>query len=164
MLEIASEKARSLGLRVPFVQQDIAGFELHGKVDAVISTCDGVNYLTAKEEVRSFFEAAYNALKADGLLLFDISSRYKLSSILGNNTFAEDEAELAYIWRNAYDDTSKLIEMSLTFFSKKGELYERFSETHIQRAHSETEIAHWLEDAGFELCGVYADFTMDPPG
>jgi ubiquinone/menaquinone biosynthesis C-methylase UbiE len=163
MLEIASQKARSLGLRIPFVQQDIAKFELHGKADAVICTCDGVNYLTSREEVQSFFEAAYNALKADGLLLFDISSRHKLSSILGNNTFAEDEAGLTYIWRNAYDEDSKLIEMTLTFFSKKGELYERFSETHIQRAHSETEIAHWLESTGFLLRGVYADFTKDPP-
>lgn len=163
MLEIASEKARSLGLKIPFVRQDIRRFEIHKNVDAVICTCDGVNYLTGKEEVRSFFKAAYNALKANGLLLFDISSRYKLSSILGNNTFAQDENGLVYIWQNVYDADKKLIEMSLTFFSKKDELYERSSETHIQRAHSVTEIRHLLDDSGFDLLGAYNCFTLDPP-
>ncbi|OQB24111.1 MAG: Glycine/sarcosine N-methyltransferase [Firmicutes bacterium ADurb.Bin182] len=163
MLETASQKARARGLKIPFIKQDIRRFELHKKVDAVICTCDGVNYLSSREQVRRFFDAAYNALKPGGLLIFDISSRYKLSAVLGNNTFANDDEAHSYIWQNAYDESNKLLEMSLTFFIKKGELYERSKEVHIQRAHSAAEIENALSSAGFYLSGVYGGFTTEPP-
>ena len=73
--------------------------------------------------------------------MFDISSPYKLKDILGDNTFAEDTGRIAYIWQNSYDSQSKLIEMNLSFFEKtENGLYERFTERHIQRAHSEQEL------------------------
>ncbi len=161
MLEVASEKARRNRLNIHFIRQDMTCISLHKRVDAVISCCDGVNYLTSREKLLKFFSSAYDALKDNGLLLFDISSRYKLSTILANNTFGENQEDNAYIWKNIYDETNKLIEMNLTFFSRKGELFERFSETHIQRAHSVREISGALNDAGFELVGVYNAFTLD---
>lgn len=34
-------------------------------------------------------------------------------------------------------------------------LYSRFSEKHIQRAHSERELVSWLKNIGFENIGVF---------
>ena len=86
MLMAARQKALDAGLRsMPFVCQDMRRIALHKPVDAVISACDGVNYLV--EGVEDFFKAAYGALRPGGLLLFDISSAYKLSTILADNTF-----------------------------------------------------------------------------
>lgn len=164
MLSVAGEKARRAGMKIPFVQQDMRRLALHRPADAVIAACDGVNYLTSREQTEQFFKAAYAALKPGGLLLFDVSSRYKLSEILAGNTFGEDDGERAYFWRNAYDEKNKLLEMQLTFFQKEGELYRRFTETHIQRAHSERELAHALESAGFTEHEAYCAFTREPPG
>lgn len=163
MLSVAGEKARRAGMKIPFVQQDMRKLLLHKPVDAVIAACDGVNYLTSREHVEQFFRAAHAALKPGGLLLFDVSSRYKLQEILAGNTFGEDDGEYAYFWRNAYDEDNKLLEMQLTFFSREGKLYRRFTETHIQRAHSEMELIHALESAGFQEHETYCAFTREPP-
>ena len=164
MLEIAAVKARKAGLAIPFIQQDMRGLAMHRPVGAVVCACDGVNYLNSKGAVLHFFQAAYMALEPGGILLFDVSSPYKLEHILGSNTFAEEEDGCAYIWHNNYDHTSRLLEMELTFFQKEeGGLYRRFNENHIQRAHSQDELLANLQNAGFEA-DIYDAFTNNTPG
>ena len=148
---------------VPFVCQDMRRLALHRPADAVLAVCDGVNYLTLKG-AESFFEHAYAALREGGMLLFDISSRYKLSTILGNNTFAEDESAAAYIWKNAYDEQTRQIQMELTLFEKQADgRYVRFNESQIQRAHSQREMEGALKRAGFERIEAFGAFTFDAP-
>ncbi|MBQ6235287.1 MAG: class I SAM-dependent methyltransferase, partial [Clostridia bacterium] len=101
-------------------------------------------------------------LKPGGLLLFDISSPYKFRRILGTNTFTEETEEYAYIWKNNYDPKSRLCEMTLTGFVKRGEQYDRFTETHLQRAHTAEEIRSALKRAGFENVRSYDAFTRNP--
>jgi len=161
MLRIASEKARRAALKIPFVEQDMRKLALHRPQDAIICACDGVNYLDSLKAAEEFFEAANAALKVGGLLLFDISSQYKLENILGCNTFAEDEQGGAYIWKNNYDPKSRLIEMELTFFERQGELYRRFTERHIQRAHGVDELLSALNRAGFDA-EAYDFETTEP--
>lgn len=165
MLSVASEKARLARLSIPFVRQDLEQLSLHRPVDAVVSACDGVNYLTSRKAVDAFFRAAEKNLKPGGLLLFDVSSRYKLSRVLSNHTFAEDEEDASYIWKNEYDEVSKLIRMDVTFFERMDDgRYERFAETHIQRAHSGKELTNALIRAGFSDIRVYEAFTFKAPG
>lgn len=163
MLEVAAAKARKAGLSIPFIQQDMQNLLLHKPCGAVVCACDGVNYLNSFSGALRFFQAAHRALEPGGLLLFDISSAYKLAQILGCNTFAEEEGDCAYIWHNAYDEKSRLIEMELTFFQKEeGGLYRRFTERHIQRAHGQDELLDALKQVGFEAT-VYDAFAMEPP-
>ena len=163
MLWQAAQKARKAGFGIPFIRQDMRQLRLHRPVDAVLATCDGVNYLTLKG-AEGFFANAYAALREGGMLLFDISSRYKLSTILGNNTFAEDESAAAYIWKNAYDEQTKQIQMELTLFEKQADgRYVRFNESQIQRAHSQREMEGALKRAGFERIEAFDAFTFDAP-
>ena len=163
MLRIAAENARAERVNVPFVCQDMRRLALHRPADAVLAVCDGVNYLTLKG-AEGFFANAYAALREGGMLLFDISSRYKLSTILGNNTFAEDESAAAYIWKNAYDEQTKQIQMELTLFEKQADgRYVRFNESQIQRAHSQREMEGALKRAGFERIEAFDAFTFDAP-
>ncbi|MDD6045047.1 MAG: methyltransferase domain-containing protein [Clostridia bacterium] len=150
MLRIAAEKARKSALKLPFICQNMAELQLHRPQDAIVCACDGVNYLDSLEQVGRFFSAAYAVLKPNGLLLFDISSRHKLENVLDCNTFAEDDGERAYIWKNCYDPESRLISMELSFYEKQGEFYRRFEESHIQRAHEEKELLSAMEKAGFD--------------
>lgn len=162
MLFVAQEKARQSGVSIPFVCQDMKALSLHKGVDAVVSVCDGVNYLLSMEDVLAFFKAAYQALSPGGMLLFDVSSEYKLQNVLACNTFAEDEGDCAYIWKNMYDAKSRFISMELTFFAQKDGLFERFTETHIQRAHRESELSSLLESAGFSDIMAFDAFTRNP--
>ena len=45
MLWQAAQKARKAGFGIPFIRQDMRQLRLHRPVDAVLATCDGVNYL-----------------------------------------------------------------------------------------------------------------------
>ncbi len=163
MLRVASEKARAAGLKIPFVRQDMCTLSLHKRMDAVVCACDGVNYLNSMDAVRRFFKSTSLSLNDGGVLLFDISSQHKLSRTLGCNSLGYDDGERAYVWKNCYDPNSRLLEMELSFFVKNGGFYERFTETHVQRAHSQKEMLKALNAAGFEKIQVFDAFTRDAP-
>ena len=95
MLRQAEEKARRWGVQVSFVRQDMKKLALTRRVDAVLATCDGVNYLTEEGDVKSFFAAAYAALKPGGMLCFDCSSRHKLETVMGDAFFGEERDGIA---------------------------------------------------------------------
>ena len=165
MLLEAAEKQRAAGLslsKLRFIKMDMRSLASHKKVDCVLACCDGVNYLTGRDDVKRFFKSAHDVLKPGGLLLFDVSSRYKLENVLGNNAFVDNGADTPYMWQNYYDAETKLVRMELSFFKRKGELYERFDEVHIQRAHSKRELVNWLGEAGFE-CEAYGFLTREAP-
>ena len=163
MLGVASEKLRKNGLTVPLICMDMAEFCVHTPADAILCACYGVNYLTSVERTAAFFSSSFRALKPGGTLLFDVSTKYKLERIIANNTFASDEGDAAYIWDNSYDRARSLCEMRLTFFSRRDQLYERFEETHVQRAHTERELRGALAETGFGSVRVYDAFTLEPP-
>lgn len=163
MLFKAQQRARERGLTVPFVQQDMRALAAHRQADAVTACCDGVNYLLSCADVSAFFAAAKRALRPGGLLLFDISSPYKLTHVLDGETFGEAGADTAYLWQNVFDPKTRLLELSLSFFVREGALYRRFDETHVQRAHTREEIDSLLKQNGFAALGCYDAFTQDPP-
>lgn len=164
MLAAAQKKARSAGIKIPFIEQDMRALCVHKPVDAVVCACDGVNYLLDGRDVHAFFTAAHTALKPGGVLLFDVSSAYKLENVLGMNTFGEDTGECVYLWRNAFDPQTRLLEMELSFFTPTGDgKYERFDETHVQRAHAAEDLIETLEACEYEILGVYDAFSKDAP-
>ena len=162
MLMAARQKALDAGLRsLPFVCQDMRRMALHKPVDAIVAACDGVNYLL--DGVEDFFRAAYSTLKPGGLLLFDVSSAYKLSTIIANNTFAATGDDWAYIWENQYHPRLGQVDMLLTGFLKQGTGYARFEERHRQRAYTQEELTTALESCGFGSIQAYEAFTRDEP-
>lgn len=163
MLEIAQRTARGQGQKIPYIKQDMRGLRLHKPVDAIICCMDGVNYLTSQKDADAFFRSAFAALKTGGRLIFDISSEYKLANILGNNTFAYDDGETAYIWFNGYSPKTKKIAMQLSVFTKDGDKYARKTEEHVQKAHCSEELKAALIKCGFEVLGIYGDFTKKAP-
>ncbi|MDL2257535.1 class I SAM-dependent methyltransferase [Eubacteriales bacterium OttesenSCG-928-K08] len=163
MLRVAQEKARAAAAQIPFVCQDMRKLLLHKPVDVILSANDGVNYLIDEPDVLAFFQAAHKALNPGGLLLFDISSPYKLENVLGNNTFSDVQEDCAYIWSNNYQKHARLCEMELTCFWKNGMLYERTDELHLQRAHDPQELILLLQSAGFRNIHMYEAFTQAAP-
>ena len=78
MLWQAAQKARKAGFGIPFIRQDMRQLRLHRPVDAVLATCDGVNYLLQDVDAAAFFQSAWEAIKPGGGLFFDVSTPYKL--------------------------------------------------------------------------------------
>lgn len=164
MLAVAMEKARAAGLAIPFIRQDMARLAVPRRVDCVLSTCDGVNYLTEPAAVQAFFRAAYQALRPGGALIFDVSTPEKLSQTLGNQTLISDDAQIAYIWQNRYDEKTARVDMALSIFVRRPDgAYDRLEERQTQRAHSRTELRAWLQEAGFSGIRFFGRQRMTPP-
>ena len=155
MLSVASDKARKAGQRIAFVKQDMRKLQLPHPVDAVISACDGVNYLNRPESVISFFSAAWQNLTPGGALAFDVSNRFKLEKMGREPLYAEETDDCAYIWQNEFDAENAVLRMDISFYIKGEDgKYERFCETHKQKAWKREEIVSLLTQAGF--CDIEA--------
>lgn len=163
MLDIAREKARKEGLITPFLCQDMREFEVHKPVDAITCFCDGVNYLEEIQDVMEMLTACHAQLKPGGLLLFDLSSEYKLQYKLNNQVFSENEEDLVFIWTNIYDKEEKTCQMDLTWFVKKenGD-YKRYDETHFQYAYNTKDIQDLMIKVGFGQINCYDNFSLNP--
>ena len=147
MLTVAAEKFRKNGLMIPTVKQKAELLELGFKVDFVTAMCDVVNYIRTPKK---FFAAAYNNLKNDGLLVFDISSESKLKNILGNNVYTEVKNGVTYVWENTLK--SKSVDMTLTFFVPSGNgLYRKMTDFQTQYIHTTDEIVFALSEVGFSV-------------
>ena len=69
----------------------------------------------------SIFKKVYSLLKEDGLFVFDISSYYKLSKILGNNVYGENFEDVSYICHNYFDEETSICELDLKIFKREKE-------------------------------------------
>ncbi|MBE5786540.1 MAG: class I SAM-dependent methyltransferase [Clostridiales bacterium] len=164
MLALAMEKAGAAGVNIPFVCQDMTKLQVPRRVECVLATCDGVNYLTGPEKAQAFFAAAFQALRPGGILIFDVSTPEKLQNTLGNNTLFSDDEEIAFIWRNAYQERTGCVQMNLSIFERQADgRYQRFEESQMQRAHSREELTLWLQQAGFEGITFYGRQRMSAP-
>ena len=164
MLWIAAQKARKQGLGLPFIQQDMRRLRLHRPMDAVIATCDGVNYLLTDEDVSAFFQAAYAALRPGGMLIFDVSTPWKLANVLGNEMICEDREDVTYMWQNSFNPQTGICEMTLCFFLReKDGRYRRIDEEQKQRAHSREELTALLQSCGFTDVHVWGNSRMAAP-
>jgi len=162
MLSVAYEKLRGFK-NVKILNQDMTEFNVNKKFEAVISICDSINYITNDEDLKEVFTNVYNHLNDDGIFIFDINSHYKLSEIIGNNTFVHDEDDIFYTWQNYYDEDEKICEFYLTFFIKENDKYIRVEEEHCERAYKIEEIIEVLKSVGFKDINYYDEFTFDIP-
>ncbi|WP_101772291.1 class I SAM-dependent DNA methyltransferase [Peptostreptococcus faecalis] len=169
MLSVAYDKSKREGINLVLLEQDMTEleFDLYD-LDCVVCSCDGFNYITSSEDLKSVFKKVNELLKSGGIFVFDISSHYKISEILGNNFMGESRDNLAYMWENYYDEENHLIDMELDFFVKidnqeDEEIFQRYRETHQQRAYGNEEIIALLKEANFDEINIFGDFSTDDP-
>lgn len=162
MLSVAAAKLRFQGSFIPLIAQDMRALSLHQKQDALLCTCDGVNYLLDEKELLAFFASANQNLVDGGVFIMDLSTPYKLKEALGNNTLFESKEDIAYIWQNTYNEEERIVELSLDIFVKEGESYRRINELQKQRAWSLEELKGALKKAGFCLLAVHGNIGQAP--
>jgi len=158
MLLVAREKAAQSHADILFLHQDMSNYELYGSVDGFISTCDSLNYLNA-EELAQTFQLMNNYLNSGGVFIFDVNTEHKFKEYYGTKTFAEVEADYAYIWENDYDDRLKINEYRLCFFVQEDKGYERYEEYHREYVHSHDYIEALARKNGLKIEAVYDGYT-----
>lgn len=164
MLSIAAKKLREQGFQVPLIMQDMRRVKLHKPQDAILATCDGVNYLTGDRGLSQFLRSANQALKAGGALAFDLSSIHKLRHTLGDHTLTKAEGDIRYIWRNSWQEGKRRLAMHLSIFVRQPDgLWQLIEEEQTQRGYETDELIAALKDAQFHDIRVYGNRRLSPP-
>ena len=162
MLNIA--RSKSEGLNILYLNQSMTNIDLYGTMGAFLCMIDGINYVLTPKSLLKFFTRIKTCfMDNDGIFIFDISTEYKLRNIIGSETFVHCGNNIFYTWQNRFIEKKRISDMFLTFFVKRGNLYERFEERHLQRAYSADELTYLLRKAGFTKIDIYDELSFSHP-
>jgi len=164
MLQKADQKRVDSGHDILYLNQDMRELELYGTVKAVVCICDSLNYITEPEELCEVFRLVNRYLDPGGVFIFDFNTEYKYREILGEQTIAENRDEGSFIWENYYDSEDLINEYDLTLFIKaENGYYQKYEETHYQRAYTLPEIKQLIDASGLIYVTAYDAFSEAAP-
>lgn len=164
MLNIAMSKREKTGSGILYLCQDMRELDLYSTVGTVVCVCDSINYLLEDEDVEDAFALIRNYLYPGGIFIFDFNTVYKYKEVIGDTTIAENREECSFIWENYYHEEESINEYDLTIFAKEDSgLFRRFSETHLQRGYTLSEMTAFVEKAGMEVALVLDADTHECP-
>lgn len=150
MLMVAQEKCCELPsncIRPLFLCQSMSEIDLYGTMDAAVSCLDAVNYIP-DEEVAEMLRLLHLFIEPDGILIFDINSPERLRSLDGYTFVDEDEDKLC-LWRADFDEEQNALFYGMDIFTRRGKLWQRSFEEHVEYVHEPELIIKQLEAAGF---------------
>jgi len=154
MLMVARDKLAESSIL--FLKQDIRKFELYGTVDAIVCTCDALNYILEEKELKEIFRLVKNYLNPGGVFIFDVKKESFFKELWPRTFFESSEGLIT--WEVSYDEQTKINEYFLNIFTKEANgLYSRTEEHHIQKIHTNLEIC--LKDARLEIISTHDGYT-----
>jgi SAM-dependent methyltransferase len=132
------------------VHGDIRDFDLRQQFDVITCLFDSVNYLTRRHDLERAFRNARRHLRESGLFLFDVDTlgAYANMQYAPSVRRSEDLVTLEEGW---FDSKRACRHTLITGFIKRGKLYRRFEEDHVQRGYERDEVSALLKRAGFSL-------------
>ena len=164
--EVEDSEAMDIGesnSNILYLLQDMREFELYGTVRAVVSICDSMNYILEEEDLLQVFKLVNNYLDPKGIFIFDMNTRYKYATLLGETTITENREEGSFIWENYFDEEEDINQYDLTLFIREeDDLYRKYEETHLQRVYDLDRVKALLKEAGMEFVAAYDAFTKEP--
>lgn len=161
MLNSAQQKMFESGKQILLLNQTMQDIDLYGTVDCAICVLDGINHLNNSDEVKRTFEKVSLFMNKGGAFAFDVNTIYKHRNVLADNVFIYEFDDLFCSWQNNYNSGDNSVDISLDFFEEEDGVYYRSSESFSEQAYELGDISLWLEEAGFEIIGVFDDMTTE---
>ncbi|MBL8060412.1 MAG: methyltransferase domain-containing protein [Chthonomonas sp.] len=159
MIEKAKQKAEQLGLDIAYFVADARSFELPRRYGCAYSFFDSLNYIAELDGFRSAIQAIANHLEPEGSLIFDLNTAFAFEAEMFTQQDLRKRTDLKYDWQGHYDSDTRVITVTMDFW-KGGQ---HWTETHVQRAHSDAEVRDALSDAGFSQIEAYESYTLRKP-
>ena len=172
MLAAAAKKLK--GRKVKLYQKSLPKFKILEtsdsrrvrKFDLITCFYDSLNYLKNARQLKTAFRSIYSHLNPDSWFIFDMNTPAALKILWGGQVYADAGDDLAWVWRNVYHEKTMSATCCTTFFvppKAGGKLWERFDETHIERAYDNETILTLLKEVGFQVKGFYRCFSFEKP-
>ncbi len=151
MLMQAQEKSMDLDPPPLFLCQDAAELDLYGTVDAAYCSLDGMNYIPG-ENLPAVFGRLHLFIRPGGMLIFDLRLPDWLRSLDGD-VYVDESEDVLCLWRADFDEEEQAIVYGMDLFARKGKLWRRDSEEHVEYAHELETVRALLEANGFaDVC------------
>lgn len=163
MLSAAQQKSREQSLDILYLCQDMCELDLFGTVDAAVCVLDGINHLPNAESAARTFGRVSLFMNRGGAFVFDVNTVRKHREILGDNAYIYDCGDVFCAWQNSFCEKDSSVNITLDFFAENEDgSYDRSCECFCERAYPLESIGKWLNEAGFEVVGVFEDMTETP--
>ncbi len=163
MLAQARRKADEVGHSLLLSEQDMRSFILPERVDLITCLFDSLNYLLTVEDLQQTFSRVARHLTPGGLFICDMNTTWALSEIWDNNVYFSEGSDVSIIMESSYDRETRMAAVRLVAFVRRGELFERIEETHVERAYPERTVSAAMRRAGLQVLARYEAFTLNPP-
>ena len=161
MLAQATRKAAERCLDVRFLCHDLSDFHLAPQFDHALCLYDSLNYILEPDLLERAFANTRQALKPEGMLIFDVNTVHALEAELFTQS-SRPGAVLEYRWNSTYDPCTRISRISMSF--RIPATGDAFTLIHHQRAYTQQELRSLLYAAGFTNPTTYQAYTMLPPG
>ena len=155
MLMQAQSKQAKCAVQPLFLCQAAEELDLYGTVDAAVCCLDGFNYIPA-DVLPEVFRRLHLFIRPDGLLIFDIRTPDFLRGLNGQ-VFVDEKEDVLCLWRADFDEDLGALVYGMDLFTRRGRLWERSGEEHIEYAHTPQALKVLLEAAGFEAVRLRRD-------
>ncbi len=163
MLSVAAEKKQQQNLDILLINSPLSELDLYGTVDGAVCLLDSLNHITDYNELCRSVKRISLFLEPDSLFIFDVNTEYKHEEILGNNNIVLDAEDVFCVWQNSYKKSNKTTEITLDFFEKNGEIYNRYTENFCERVYTDEQLTKALKKAGLELVAVLGENSFKAP-
>lgn len=161
MLNAAQQKMFEKGKQILLLNQNMQEIDLYGTVDCAVCVLDGINHLDNSDDIIKTFKKVSLFMNKGGAFAFDVNTIYKHKNILADNVFVYEPEGVFCAWQNSYNSDDNSVDISLDFFEEEDGVYYRSSESFTEKAYELDDIKLWLEEAGFEVIGIYDDMTTE---
>jgi ubiquinone/menaquinone biosynthesis C-methylase UbiE len=162
MLAQAEQKARDADVSVRWSCQDMRHFVLPARVSLATCLYDSMNYMLSTREVQAALKRVAAHLAPAGLFFFDMNTAWALEHVWGDRTYCIDDDDLCVIMDSEYNSRWAMARVKVTGFVRRGRLYEKFTEVHVEQAYTQDQIRDAIESAGLRTVACYDCFTLDP--
>lgn len=164
MLTLADEKVQSADVTLPLIQGDARTLDFTAEFDYVTCFDDSICYLTDLKAVTQVFENVAQALKPDGIFMFDAHSLYQIDEIFPGYMYNAKFDTMAFMWQSYVGLEPHSIEHDLTFFIWDEAIsgYQALEELHHERTYSVETYRKALKAAGFTDIQVTSEFGTQP--
>ncbi len=160
MLQVCREKLMQRG-EFLLINGDMRDFCLATKVPVITCLYDSLNYLLAEADLLRCFRRVSEALKDDGVFIFDMNTVHSLRDEWGNNTFQRRDEGLLSVWSNSFNPNLNISSLSITLHVRRNGQEFVLAEFHQERGYPLSTIADLLREAGF-TCSLYRHLTFTP--
>ena len=162
MLMQASGKASDAEI-VPLYQTlDAIELDLYGTVDAAYCSLDGINYISP-DKLGRVFDRLHLFVRPYGLFIFDIKTPESFRA-LDVYMFVVETDDVLCLWRADFSEEDNTLLYGMDLFSRRGKLWQRECEEHIEYAHSPEALKAMLERSGFEQVEFFSDCPQGDRG